>query len=206
MKKSFILGMLFFLAFGLTVNAHALLTPGTYNLLSDLGNGSWVELLNWKITGPESTFIASATNSKWLFAGTLSSFGPASTPWQSQSTGQINLAIVAPNPAAWGEAVQISNVSGTKLSRVESGKLEWQFTFTGYDNENPSIPINFTAHFDNITPTPGSGVTYFDMNPFMHGGSTLSQLTMQVVPIPAAAWLLGSGLIGLVVIRRRKRN
>jgi hypothetical protein len=28
----------------------------------------------------------------------------------------------------------------------------------------------------------------------------------QVVPIPAAAWLLGSGLVGLVVIRRRKNK
>jgi hypothetical protein len=202
MKKSFILGMVLFLAFGLAVNAHALLTHGTYDLLSGLGNGSWIEIFNWKGGAPESTFIGAATNSKWLFTGTLSSFNGASPPWQNQSTGQINLAIVA--PGAWGEAVQISNVSGTKLSKVESGKLEWHLTFTGYDNENPSIPINFTAHFDNITPTPGSGVTYFDMNPFMQGGSTLSQLDMQIAaPIPAAAWLLGSGLIGLAVIRRR---
>ena len=204
MKKSFILGMLLFLAFGLAVNAHALLTPGTYDLLSGLGNGSWVELFNWKNGGaPESTFIASATNSQWLFTGTLSSFAPASTaPWQYQSTGQINLGIVA--PGAWGEAVQISNVSGTKFSKWDNGNLEWQFTFTGYDNENPSIPILFTGHFNSIPP--GSG-TYFDLSPSMHGGSTLSQLDMQIAaPIPAAAWLLGSGLIGLVVIRRRMRN
>ncbi|MDY6950394.1 MAG: VPLPA-CTERM sorting domain-containing protein [Thermodesulfobacteriota bacterium] len=35
--------------------------------------------------------------------------------------------------------------------------------------------------------------------------TTLPKLTIeyQAVPIPAAAWLLGSGIIGLVVIRRR---
>ncbi len=204
MKKAIILGLFLFLAFGPAPNAQALLTPGTYDLLAGLGNGSWVEIFNFDNGVPKTTFNATASNSQWLFTGTLSSFGAASSPWQSQSSGQINLAVVA--PGAWGEAVQIANVSGTKFSRVDSGKLEWEFTFTGYDNENPSIPILFTAHFDSITPTPASGVTYFDLTPVMHGGSTLSRLDMQVVPIPAAGWLLASGLVGLVAIRRRKAD
>jgi hypothetical protein len=33
---------------------------------------------------------------------------------------------------------------------------------------------------------------------------TIDNVTARVTPIPAAAWLLGSGLIGLVAIRRRK--
>ena len=38
-----------------------------------------------------------------------------------------------------------------------------------------------------------------------HAGDPLylRQDMLVVVPIPAAAWLLGSGLLGLVVIRRR---
>ena len=203
MKKFFIAGMLLFLAFGMTVNVHASLIPATYDLISSLGNGSWIEILNGGHGGPGSTIIAIGPG--WALTGTLSSVPVASTGlWQYQSAYQINLAIVA--PGAWGEAVQISNVSGTNLSRRDNGKLEWHFTFTGYDNENSSIPIHFTAHFDSITPTPVSGITYFDFDPFLHGGSPLSQLTMQIVPIPAAAWLLGSGLIGLVVIRRRMKK
>jgi hypothetical protein len=30
--------------------------------------------------------------------------------------------------------------------------------------------------------------------------------TVSAVPIPAAVWLLGSGVVGLVALKRRKRN
>jgi hypothetical protein len=37
-------------------------------------------------------------------------------------------------------------------------------------------------------------------------GGTTSDSFVSSVPIPAAAWLLGSGLLGLVAIRRRKKQ
>ena len=54
----------------------------------------------------------------------------------------------------------------------------------------------------NLTPA-GVGTWYFDVDngstPFRVGGASV------VTPIPAAAWLLGSGLLGLVGIRRRQK-
>lgn len=53
----------------------------------------------------------------------------------------------------------------------------------------------------------------FNLNPWASGGSTVNPTFEQstvtvastVVPVPAAAWLFGSGLIGLIVLARRKK-
>lgn len=40
----------------------------------------------------------------------------------------------------------------------------------------------------------------------LHGAGELTNLTVSAVPIPAAFWLFGSGLIGLVARRKRAQN
>ncbi len=45
-----------------------------------------------------------------------------------------------------------------------------------------------------------------DVNPVSSAAEDSHLLQMQVVPVPAAAWLLGSGLIGLIGLSRRQRN
>ena len=45
-----------------------------------------------------------------------------------------------------------------------------------------------------------------DINPVSSGGEDSYLLQMQVVPVPAAAWLLGSGLVGLLGLSRRQRK
>ena len=39
-----------------------------------------------------------------------------------------------------------------------------------------------------------------------HAGIKIDEVTISNVPIPGAVWLLGSGLIGLVAVRRKRNN
>jgi hypothetical protein len=75
-------------------------------------------------------------------------------------------------------------------------------------------PVNNTASIgedmgfyyiqsDIITLTP---TTYAAANNWSFDGSTISYGAVSAVPVPAAAWLFGSGLIGLVGVARRKNR
>jgi hypothetical protein len=45
-----------------------------------------------------------------------------------------------------------------------------------------------------------------EAGPFIGYNANFDMTTLTVVPIPAAAWLFGSGLLGLVGVARRRRN
>ena len=51
-------------------------------------------------------------------------------------------------------------------------------------------------------------MTEYDLNPWASGGSVITPSyvvgNVSVVPVPAAVWLFGSGLIGLISLARRK--
>ncbi len=60
----------------------------------------------------------------------------------------------------------------------------------------------------NLTELHWNGQDAIQLDNFWTGTGSISHVALygSAVPIPAAAWLLGSGLIGLVVIRRRIRK
>ena len=52
---------------------------------------------------------------------------------------------------------------------------------------------------------PEAGSLYLGINEwFAENNSGAFQVTIEPVPVPAAVWLFGSGLIGLIGIARRK--
>lgn len=71
-----------------------------------------------------------------------------------------------------------------------------------------------TIALTNIYATPLVGTQFVFANPNAGGGSTVSNdqqfyinvLNVQPVPVPAAVWLFGSGLLGLVGVARRRQG
>ena len=84
-------------------------------------------------------------------------------------------------------------------------------------SETPAVltltdtPNFFLALYDGLNWVQDTGVTFVGANAYQVEFGRLGVLTIDVevvdtpqVPVPAAAWLFGSGLIGLVGVARRK--
>lgn len=101
------------------------------------------------------------------------------------------------------------------------GKFDAKLTYTGQSNvQTLSFTVTPNANYEFNSATPcGQGCNFFaahvkqiatgtydsnlnEITSAYFGGSSLTPTS--VVPVPAAAWLLGSGLLGLVGIARRK--
>ena len=79
--------------------------------------------------------------------------------------------------------------------------------YTGYDSVQGGIA--YSIYFDTLSLNSlfGSG-TFTGVNLSIGGASAAPSLvgTTAVVPVPAAVWLFGSGLLGLVGVARRQRS
>jgi hypothetical protein len=91
----------------------------------------------------------------------------------------------------------------------------WFFSSTGIiddtytsPNINTSVPLNSGTIFSLTTSNSISitNIVAFDYQNHDFTGPFTAHLNAAPVPIPAAMWLLGSGLVGLVGLRRRMRK
>jgi len=69
-----------------------------------------------------------------------------------------------------------------------------------------SINLLFSSGTNGATADFTSSGTIFGSGSVLSGLWDANSFTTTVVPVPAAVWLFGSGLIGLVGVARRKRN
>ncbi len=131
-------------------------------------------------------------------AGPKSAYGDKvdERAWMSINgeTGVYTLKATGDTSGTWDGSGALSNVEAALYNSGGAWLLTNPFGTTAVTS------ILFTAPIDRHGPqhvpwTQGKGSDY-----------SLVSLTTSSVPVPAAVWLLGSGLLGLVGLRRRRRS
>lgn len=80
---------------------------------------------------------------------------------------------------------------------------EWT-SWVDEDYTNAAASWDITDFLDGASSFKVGFWLYADMDSFGYFGADNIEVTGNQVPVPAAVWLLGSGLLGLIGIRRRK--
>ncbi|NOX09698.1 MAG: VPLPA-CTERM sorting domain-containing protein [Gammaproteobacteria bacterium] len=198
MKFFKIMMMMITLALSINVSA-SLIDKGTYT--SDTVSGlDWLDLT--ATTGLSYNYVSSQLGSGGLFDGwsyagvmrieTLIQHAGGTSPFTGWTT--INNGVVSSLLNTWGQTQTFLE------SRIITGGV---YTvngniFVSILSDDPNQSISTTSDFISLTETtiaPGGSNSVY--------GSALYRAT-SIVPIPAAVWLFGSGLIGLMGVARRK--
>lgn len=83
----------------------------------------------------------------------------------------------------------------------------WATEVSGNDDVfDVYLDSNFNEQYASLTWNPDTGTGSFDILGSNDAASGILVSGPSAVPIPAAVWLLGSGLIGLIGIRRKSKN
>ena len=155
------------------------------------------------LLGLGALLIASQVNAATIFAptdgdvnflfgdlagGTLAMFDDS-----DQSYSGLSLTIDVPSIVG----ISGPDGSGDYLAANNNGTL----SLSGSDNFILGLNFGGTWLSDSsIVDNGGNSYSvYFD------NGGNLLQVDVQVIPVPAAVWLFGSGLIGLIGVARRKK-
>ena len=141
-------------------------------------------------------------------------------PWYfNGSTGSSYLRVGASGSTTAGLNLSGWTVAWSTISAINMGGGAWQpgncaalgctgHTFTNGNAQftwdgvyGDSYTLNYAATVPLGDPSGFGGTQYF-----LHLTGVVNKASVAPVPLPAAVWLLGSGLIGLVGVSRRKRS
>lgn len=142
---------------------------------------------------------------------TFQSKAQALTYGATGTTGAYDLSMITANSAL----IDKSNTKAFYNAFYGGGTIASQ-NFGGYTVANAdgvaslaalatgdSVKQNFFTWTGSLTDNASFGTLKFDLTMLADGSTVINQMDQQPVPVPAAAWLLASGLAGLVGVRRR---
>jgi hypothetical protein len=228
MKKISIIMFAVLLIVAAPYASQAALTTGSWTVTNypetafdKLNNGLWYEVFQNGPGSIGSTLTAYSgyragntitDSSQWKFDGaTLASV--TANPgggWDYQTTynsGHLWLA-----QSLWGEATDVYGMTAINKSRTNaSGLQQFEISISGEKViDGTNYLFTMLATFDGQNTNTDAAGYYQLFSTAAHTGYGFGSIQVDVsaapVPIPAAVWLLGSGLIGLVGIRRRMRK
>jgi len=183
MKKIFILSMAAFLVFGLTSLASADFTnPYTVGF----GPAQFYAIDNLGTSGDGNVTLTNLSSTP----GYSLQYSLGSGTWTSIDTGS-NFTVTTGTDHHQLVQLRLSPLTGTgdPITKIS------YMTFSGQYAPDSSLYNSVFLFF--------SSQTFASRISFLTPGGTDH---VSPVPIPAAVWLLGSGLIGIVAIRRRFSN
>jgi hypothetical protein len=134
--------------------------------------------------------------------------------WTGQSTEQVttylslnwqanfNILNLSDSGAGWVAGWGFQHLLGPHPEDKTPGKFYSEAAFT------PEFPFFRSGYWPHETNPTGAHSDYWTFNISALSSGIQQTVTMNVThtPIPAAAWLLGAGLVGLVALRRPKKN
>ena len=192
MRKGFTAALVCLITLLLGVPAHASLVGATYTAFA---NDAGVQQIN--DVGNVSSGLASASvfaDSMYAgYTGTVAGKGAgAGMYWTAPADTTFRVAFdYAITNASSGTSFQVLGMN--------DGYYEERFNF---------ITSSGSGHFDQTLSLLAGEHFSINVNALGIGGPGVSLTNMNVsaVPIPGAVWLLGSGLFGLVAVRRRMKK
>jgi len=153
-------------------------------ILNDYSNFGDIGVIGTSNSGSvlNSSAIGAAIQTHQTYSSVLNALGSADPAVNDAYFGTVDNGAYAGNPATWGTRWNISaSIDNSAAFGTDLDFYYWQ-----------DVGINPDGAL-----TKAAGSWSFD-------GATLTYGAPSAVPVPAAAWLFGSGLLGLVGVARRK--
>ena len=184
-----------------------IITAATFMLFTSAATASTI----WAPTNVDTDFI------QFDFAGNLNAGSGISTNggnlalFDDSDTGFTTALVIGSsggqvvftdnNDGSWNaEVFDVDNTSGGSITLSGNNNfslgMEWGAGYFGDTNNSPiSSPDTYLVVFD--------GFNDLDLKKQI-SGNTLG-VDMERIPVPAAAWLFGTGLLGIIGFARRRR-